>query len=81
MQIAVRLFAKARDIAGASVVELDLPDSARVADVRTALGERFPAMASLVQSLLVSVGTDYANDQTPLPDGAEIACFPPVSGG
>lgn len=81
MQVAVRLFAKARDVAGASVVVLDLPDSARVADVRAALGERFPAMAPLVPSLLVSVGTDYANDHTPLPSGAEIACFPPVSGG
>lgn len=81
MRIAVQLFAKARDLAGASRVELDLPDAARVADVRAALGQRFPQMAPLISSLLVSVGTEYANDQTLLRVGADVACFPPVSGG
>ena len=81
MRIAVQLFAKARDLAGASRVELDLPDAACVADVRAALGQRFPQMAPLISSLLVSVGTEYANDQTPLRVGTDVACFPPVSGG
>ncbi|MBI5760407.1 MAG: MoaD/ThiS family protein [Planctomycetales bacterium] len=81
MRIAVQLFAKARDLAGASRVELNLPDAARVADVRVALRQRFPQMEPLISSLLVSVGTEYANDQTPLRVGADVACFPPVSGG
>ena len=81
MKLDVRLFAAAREIAGVDRVELDVPDSARVADLRSALAERFPEMRSFISSLLIGVGTDYADDRTPLDGKAEIACFPPVSGG
>ena len=38
MKITVQLFARARDLAGAERVELDLPASARIADVRQSNG-------------------------------------------
>jgi len=81
MKLDVKLFARAKQIAGSDSVCLELPESARVADIRTALAERFPEMASLVPSLLMAVGTDYADDSMPLDDASEVACFPPVSGG
>lgn len=81
MKVAIKLFARARDLAGTSHVELELPEASPVAELKRALASQVPALAPLVPSLLVAIGTDYANDQTPLPSGADVACFPPVSGG
>ena len=81
MMLDVKLFARAREVAGTDQVRLDLGESACVADLRTALAVRFPQMRSLVPSLLVAVGNDYADDRTLLAQDTEVACFPPVSGG
>lgn len=81
MKLNVKLFARARDIAGAESITLDVPDAAKVADLRTALAARFPEMEPIVSSLLVAIGIEYADDNADLTDAHEIACFPPVSGG
>ncbi len=81
MKLDVRLFARARDLAGADAIELEVPATACVADVRSALAERFPTMRPLVPHLLVAVDAQYAHDSEPLDSGAMVACFPPVSGG
>jgi molybdopterin converting factor subunit 1 len=81
MKITVRLFARARDLAGLERVEFDISESACVADLKQSLAARFPQVAPLLPSLLVAVGTDYADDCTTLAPDAEVACFPPVSGG
>ncbi len=81
MKVTVKLFARAKDLAGKETVEVDVPDSACVADLRSALVETVPAMAPLVSSLLIAIGNDYADDATPLTADSNLACFPPVSGG
>ena len=81
MNVEVRLFARARDLAGADRVQVELPASARVADLRAALGEAVPALRPLVPNLLVALGTHYADDSKTVEPGMEVACFPPVSGG
>lgn len=76
MHVRIRLFAGLRDRAGASALELDLPDGARVADALTQLewltGELRVVMA---------VNREYADDDTPLAADDELALIPPVSGG
>lgn len=81
MKLSVKLFARARDLAGTSTVELDLPDSCRVAQMKQTLAARCPNLQPLLPNLLIAVGNDYANDDTPLKSNSEVACFPPVSGG
>ncbi len=81
MKVTVQLFARARDLAGSGRIELDLPGTASVGELKRTLAERFPRVAPLVPSLLVAVGTDYADDRTILKPDDEVACFPPVSGG
>ena len=81
MKTVIKLFARARDLVGASTVELDLSESATVADLRVALGERYPNLRPLVANLLVSVGTDYAAPTSVIAGRKDVACFPPVSGG
>lgn len=81
MKVPVKLFARARDLAGATQVDLELPEQTRVGDLKQALAQRFPALIPLLPALLVAVGTEYADDGACLQPGAEVACFPPVSGG
>ena len=80
-EIEVSLFARARDLAGTDRVILSLSDSANVGDLRMALGEKHPGLRPFLSSLLIALGTDYANDATPLAGHQTAACFPPVSGG
>ena len=81
MKTVVKLFARARDLAGSPALELDLADSATAADLRIALGERVPAMQSILPSLLIAVGNDYAAPTTRVAGRTDLAVFPPVSGG
>jgi molybdopterin converting factor subunit 1 len=81
MKITVQLFARARDLAGTGRTELDLPAAANIADLKQSLAARFPEMIPLVPKLLIAVGTEYADDRMVLEPGAQVSCFPPVSGG
>ena len=81
MKTTIKLFAKARDLAGTSSLELDLLESTTAADLRSALGEHIPALRPMLGSLLVAVGNDYATPTTPVGGRNDVAVFPPVSGG
>jgi sulfur-carrier protein len=81
MKLGVRLFARAKEAVGRDRVEVDVPEQATVADLRAALAGQFPALAPLAPHLLIAINADYAADTTILDPNAEIACFPPVSGG
>lgn len=77
----VHLFARARDLAGTAVVQLDLSDGAIVGDVRKQLALRFPALGPLLQRSALAVNNEFADDSQAVVAGAEIALLPPVSGG
>jgi molybdopterin synthase sulfur carrier subunit len=79
--VQVQLFAGARELAGATRVTLDLPEGATVGQLRAALLAHHPALARYGRALWIAVNNAYAADDAPLPSAAEIACFPPVSGG
>jgi molybdopterin converting factor small subunit len=79
--VTILLFARARDMAGADVVELTVPPAATVADVRHALAAAHPNLAGLAVRSAVAVNNDYAGDDVQIPLHAEIALVPPVSGG
>lgn len=81
MKFVVKFFARARDLAGSSELEIEVSEPHTVAGLKHALADFCPQLRPLVPHLLVAVGQDYARDGTVIPPGAEIACFPPVSGG
>lgn len=81
MKLDVKLFARARDVAGTGCVEVDVPDAANVADLRRALALKIPPLAPLAPRLLIAIDTNYADDTMPVSPDADVACFPPVSGG
>lgn len=81
MRLTVKLFARARDLAGSETVIIEVPELTTVAQFRQALIEQLPVLAPLGASLHVAIGNDYASDDTMLSPHDELACFPPVSGG
>jgi MoaE-MoaD fusion protein len=60
---------------------MDLPAGASVRDVLDRLASQSPAMKQAMPSLAVAVNQQYAEAETVLNDGDEVALLPPVSGG
>lgn len=81
MTVRVRLFARARDLAAADAVEVDLPPGATVAGLRRRLAEAYPALGPLLARSAIAVNEEFAGAETIVPAGAEVALLPPVSGG
>jgi len=81
MAVTVRLFARARDLAGADFVAVELHRGTTVADLRQALAERVPSLQPLLSRCAVAINEEFADDDLPIPSDAEVALLPPVSGG
>jgi len=81
MKIKLLLFASARDCIGQAELMLDLPDGATVGNLRQRLVELYPRTKDLLAICAVSVNQNYANNETQLASGLEVAIIPPVSGG
>jgi molybdopterin converting factor subunit 1 len=81
VKVQVKLFAAARQFAGAETVQLELPEGAAVADLRGALVERFPEARAVLQHAMFAMDMEFVSDQDQLKPEAEFACIPPVSGG
>ena len=81
MNITVKLFAVAKQAAGAESIELDVAEPATVADVRRALLAAVPKLAPAARHLLFAVDAEYAGDATPIRRDQAVACIPRVRGG
>jgi len=81
MKIELLLFASSKELFGQSKIYIDLPDRAKVADLKAALIKREPNSATMIQRCAFSVDHQYATDATELHPEFEIAMIPPVSGG
>ena len=77
----VRLFARLRDIAGASDLARELPRGATVDTVWNLLADEHPDMAAYRGAVSVAVNAEYARMDARIADGDEVAFLPPVSGG
>jgi molybdopterin converting factor subunit 1 len=81
MTLHVRLFARAKDLAGAERLAVELADGATVAELRRRLAEVCPALAALLPRCALAVDDEFAEDALRLTGAAEVAVLPPVSGG
>ena len=81
MIVSVKLFARARDLAGADAVSVEMPDQGTLADLRQRLAAAYPVMKTLIERSVLAVNNEFADDSTILPPQAELALLPPVSGG
>lgn len=77
MPIQVKYFASLRDRLGREGDRVDPSQAKTVADVWSVVSEG----GSLPANILTAVNHDYANPETPVHDGDEVAFFPPITGG
>jgi molybdopterin converting factor subunit 1 len=80
-RIRVMFFATLKQRAGISSVELDIPRSMDVGALKLRLAHDYPGLTPSLKSVLTAINHEYAFDDTTIPSGAEVALFPPVSGG
>jgi molybdopterin synthase sulfur carrier subunit len=83
VKVAVRYFASIRESLGAGeTVEVD--DGATVAKVRDLLVARGGVYATALErgrALRSALNLVMCEESSPVPEGAELAFFPPVTGG
>lgn len=76
------LFASLRDRAGGrKFIDLELSAGATVLALKDQASRQIPALKVAMPTILVAVDHEFAGEDTVVPPGAEIAMFPPVSGG
>ncbi len=80
-KITVLFFANLRELVGKKEVAIDIPIGTNVKEFKVIIGENFPNIASALETTLVSINKEYGFDEDIIPGGAEVALFPPVSGG
>jgi len=80
-EITVLFFATLRDHMGKKMMTMQLPQGAGVQDLKTSLAAQKPGTEAILDAALVSINREYAYKDEIIPDGAEIAFFPHVSGG
>ncbi len=80
-EIKIFLFASLRDRVGARSLQMELPAEATIGDLKEKLINDHPALAYMRNSIMAAVNREFAADEQRIPLHAEVALFPPVSGG
>ncbi|MCC8426278.1 MoaD/ThiS family protein [Mucilaginibacter sp. UR6-11] len=80
MKINILAFGIAKDIFGASTVDVELVNDATVSNLKYLLEKQHPRLKKLA-TYMVAVNNEYALDGDTIHERDEIAIIPPVSGG
>ena len=62
-------------------MELEIPADMTVHALKEKLIGDYPNLKESMKAVLVSVNKEYASNESAIPQNAEVALFPPVSGG
>ncbi len=74
-------FATLRERAGTRSMELDVPADLTIQGLKDKLSNEYPNLKESMSSVLITIYREYAFDEAVIPPNAELAMFPPVSGG
>ncbi|PHN08050.1 MoaD/ThiS family protein [Flavilitoribacter nigricans] len=80
MQLTIFGFGIAKDIIGGNTINIDLPETTSVAQLKDVLFEQYPDFKKL-RSLAIAVNNEYAGDELLLRGQDDVVLIPPVSGG
>ncbi len=81
MNVKLKLFSLAKDLAGFEERPLNLNDGASAEAVLQYLTQVNPKFEQWKPSLRLAVNYEYVSIHHPLREGDEVAVIPPVSGG
>lgn len=77
----VLFFASLKDLTGVSKCEVRAESGIRVAELRQVIARKFPYVESALVNVIVAVNQQFSVDDDVILSDAEVAFFPPVSGG
>lgn len=80
-KIKVLFFATLRDRAGTRSLEVNVSSDTTIRDLKDKLAADYPNLTESMKAVLITINREYAFDEAVIPPNAEIALFPPVSGG
>lgn len=80
-RVKLLLFATLRDRAGTKSIELEVPPDLTVQGLKDRVAGEYPGLKESMKSVLITINREYAFDEAVIPPNAELAMFPPVSGG
>ena len=81
MKVHVHFFSRLRDLAGASEMELEIPERATGADLLETVYAQTPALRDWDKSILIASGVEFVGRDYTLKPDDEISIMPPVQGG
>lgn len=79
MHIKIRLFGMLRELAGQSVLELEVPSRTTAGQVWRYLVDHYPRLGATNPGMAVNL--EYTSPDAVLGEGDEVAFLPPVAGG
>lgn len=80
-QVTILFFATLRDLTGEKRISKDISDDLTITGLKSQLLEEFPELNRIMSSVIVSMNHEFAFNDDMIEQNAEIAFFPPVSGG
>jgi molybdopterin converting factor subunit 1 len=80
-KIKVLFFATLRDRAGTKSVDMEIPADTTVQALKDLVVNAYPGLQQTMNSVVISINREFAFDESVVPENAEVAMFPPVSGG
>jgi molybdopterin synthase catalytic subunit len=81
MHVTVLFFGVLKDLVGRSQETLELAAGARLETVFQHYASEYPRLQQMADSIALARNQEFADPETALRDGDEVALMPPVSGG
>ena len=81
MNVEVKLFAVAKQLAGSETVAVELSAGATVQELREAICEQHNVLRDVTARAMIAIDAEYVSNEAVIPEHSEIALIPPVSGG
>jgi molybdopterin converting factor subunit 1 len=81
IRVKILFFANLRELAGIKEFSLEIAEGTQVDELKNLLCQEYPNLKHAMESILVAVNKEFAFDEDVIPADAEVAFFPPVSGG
>tara|TARA_Y100000814_G_scaffold51411_1_gene31922 strand:- start:1271 stop:1522 length:252 start_codon:yes stop_codon:yes gene_type:complete len=81
LKINILLFANLKEIANQSSLQLDVPETAIVADIIDIVKKEIPNLVPYFESIMIAVNMTYVENSYKLNNNDEVALIPPASGG
>jgi molybdopterin synthase catalytic subunit/molybdopterin converting factor small subunit len=82
MKVSVHYYAAARELAGCESSTFEFaPQSVPQSELRSAVSDRVPSLAALLERMMLAVNGDFVDASQPLHDGDRVDVLPPVAGG